>query len=112
MKDSLYKRLMSYVDEGYVPMHMPGAKRNAVLVDMPNPYAFDITEVEGFDNLHNAEDILREEMNRAARMYSADDSLLLVNGSSAGVIAAISGVCNEGDKVLIRETATFPFIMH
>ena len=27
MKDSLYKRLMSYVDEGYVPMHMPGAKR-------------------------------------------------------------------------------------
>lgn len=101
MKDSLYKRLMSYVDEGYVPMHMPGAKRNADLVDMPNPYAFDITEVEGFDNLHNAEDILREEMNRAARMYSADDSLLLVNGSSAGVIAAISGVCNEGDKVLI-----------
>ena len=99
MKDSLYKRLMSYVDEGYVPMHMPGAKRNAVLVDMPNPYAFDITEVEGFDNLHNAEDILREEMNRAARMYSADDSLLLVNGSSAGVIAAISGVCNDIEKL-------------
>ena len=36
MKDSLYKRLMSYVDEGYVPMHMPGAKRNADLVDMTN----------------------------------------------------------------------------
>lgn len=101
MKDSLYKRLLRYVNDNYIPMHMPGAKRNSNLIDMPNPYSLDITEIDGFDNLHNADDILRDEMERVARLYGADDSLLLVNGSSAGVIASVSGVCEEGDKVLI-----------
>ena len=41
-----------------------------------NPYAIDITEIDGFDNLHHAEGIIRESMDWAAKRYRADRSLL------------------------------------
>ena len=53
------------------PMHMPGHKRNTGLFQMDNPYGLDITEIEGFDNLHDAQGILREAMERAAQLWGA-----------------------------------------
>ena len=41
-----------------VPFHMPGHKRNPAY---PLPCAdIDITEIDGFDNLHHPESVLRE----------------------------------------------------
>ena len=57
MKKDLLERLEEYCGADYVPLHMPGAKRNTQEFVMPNPYAIDITEIDGFDNMHHAEDI-------------------------------------------------------
>ena len=62
-------------DAGICPMHMPGHRRNTALFQMENPYGLDITEAEGFDNLHDAHGILRRAMDRAAALY----------GSAAGI---------------------------
>ena len=35
---------------------MPGHKRRAL--PFPNPYTIDITEIDGFDNLHHAEGLI------------------------------------------------------
>lgn len=44
------------------------------------PYGIDITEIEGFDNLHHAEEIIMEAEVRAASMYHAEETHYLING--------------------------------
>lgn len=68
---------------------------------MPDPYTVDITEIEGFDDLHHAEGILKEAQERAARIYHADETHFLVNGSTVGILSAIAGVTNKGDQILV-----------
>ncbi len=80
--------------------HMPGHKR-AGLGLPPALAALDITEIEGFDNLHQAVGCLREAMDRAAALYGAAKSYYLVGGSSAGLLAAISALAPRGGKILL-----------
>ncbi len=77
---------------------MPGHKRRAL--PFPNPYTIDITEIDGFDNLHHAEGLIREAEERAAKLYGAGRSYYLVNGSTCGLLAAICAAARRGDKVL------------
>ncbi|HCA69101.1 MAG TPA: amino acid decarboxylase, partial [Lachnospiraceae bacterium] len=67
--DGLYDKLVKYSKEDYYPMHMPGHKRNTSFLSMENPYAIDITEIPGFDNLHQPEDILRLLSERISKLY-------------------------------------------
>jgi arginine/lysine/ornithine decarboxylase len=103
--DRLYDKLISYNEEDYYPMHMPGHKRNTKLMQMDNPYAIDITEIEGFDNLHQAEGILKQLSDRISRLYGAERSFPLINGSTAGILAGISAATKRGDKVLLARNA-------
>ncbi len=82
-------------------MHMPGHKRNTELCRPMNPYSIDITEIKGFDNLHQPEEILLTLSERISRLYGARSSYPLVNGSTAGILAGISAAVHPGDKVLI-----------
>ena len=66
------------------------------ITSVPNPFSVDITEIDGFDNLHHAEDILKESMNSAAAVYGADRSWYLVNGSTCGILAAIAAAVSRG----------------
>ena len=60
----------------------------------------DITEVSGFDDLHAPEGILKEEMERAAALYGADQTIFSVNGSTGAILAAISAAVPEGGRIL------------
>jgi len=97
----LQDRLEAYAASDIYPMHMPGHKRNTTLCSMPNPYALDVTEVEGTDNLYEPEEILRSMQQRAAALWGALDSFVLINGSSGGLLAAIRAVAAPGETVLI-----------
>lgn len=99
--DRLYEKLVSYSNKDYYPMHMPGHKRNSEWMQMMNPYEIDITEIEGFDNLHQAEGVLKNLADRISRLYGAGRSYPLVNGSTAGILAGISAATNKGDRVII-----------
>ena len=63
-----------------------------LLRDFPNPFSIDITEIDGFDNLHHPEGILKDSMEWAAGVYGADHTYYLVNGSSCGILSAIGAV--------------------
>ena len=69
--------------------------------EFPNPFSIDITEIEGFDNLHHAEGILKESMRWAAGVYGADRTYYLVNGSSCGILSAIGAVMRPGETMLV-----------
>ncbi|MDE5781399.1 MAG: aminotransferase class I/II-fold pyridoxal phosphate-dependent enzyme [Lachnospiraceae bacterium] len=96
---TLYKRLMEYGDSDYYPFHMPGHKRNCL--SETNPYAYDITEIDGFDNLHEPEGILRIAMDEAANLYGTNKTYFMVNGSSGGILAAIWSCVNRKGKILV-----------
>ncbi len=97
----LYDKLISYREEDYYPFHMPGHKRNTKLCQMSNPYSIDITEIEGFDNLHQAEGILIQLSQRLSLLYGSEKSYPLINGSTVGILAGISSGADRGSKVLI-----------
>ncbi len=86
-------------------MHMPGHKRNTRLCGSFNPYAIDITELEGFDNLHQPEEILSSLSDRIRRNYGSRCSYPLVNGSTAGILAGISAAVKKGDKILLARNS-------
>lgn len=81
------------------PFHMPGHKR--LCMGEWNPYEIDITEIEGFDNLHQAREILLEVQKNAATIYGAKESFYLVNGSTCGILAAISASTRKQGKILV-----------
>lgn len=81
------------------PFHMPGHKRNQKFGITGSE--IDITEIDGFDNLHNADGVLLDIENRLSRIYKSKKSFMLVNGSTVGILSAIFAVCNEGDKIII-----------
>lgn len=99
MEESLFSKLDQYGKSDYYPLHMPGHKRN--IQHFQNPFAIDITEIDGFDNLFHAEGVLLEAQQRAARLYGADETFYLVNGSSCGILAAVSAVVRRGDRILM-----------
>lgn len=97
----LYKKLQEYSISGIYPFHMPGHKRNKEYMPNWNLWQIDMTEVEGTDNLHHAEGILKEAMGRAANLWGADSSYFLVNGSTGGILSAIAAITKPGDMVLV-----------
>lgn len=97
--ETLYEALIKYAESDYVPMHMPGHKRQRM--NFADPYSFDITEIDGFDNLHHAEGILKEAQEYAAAVCSADETHFLVGGSSSGILSAVYSVTNQGGVLLM-----------
>ena len=98
---SLYAALSAYGDSDYYPYHMPGHKRSRHAGEMARYYDIDITEIDGFDDLHHAEGILREAQERANRLYGAEETYYLVGGSTCGVLASIMAVAERGAEILI-----------
>ena len=98
---TLYDRLKEYGRSDYYGFHMPGHKRNLTLLGEAFPYGIDITEIDGFDDLHHAEGILKSAQERAARVYHGEETHFLINGSSVGILSAIAGVTRRGDTILV-----------
>ncbi len=97
----LLDKLTAYSESDYYPYHMPGHKRQ-ISGDLPQKWTdIDITEIDGFDNLHDAQGILRRLQEKAADAYGAQESFYLVNGSTCGILSAISVAVPFGGELLI-----------
>ncbi|MPM31946.1 Arginine decarboxylase [bioreactor metagenome] len=97
----LFESLSQYASLGVCPMHMPGHKRNTGLLGRDLPLEIDITEIDGFDNLHNPQGILRRVTEAASALYASRASFLLVNGSTGGILAAVRAAVKPGDTVIM-----------
>lgn len=95
---SLYKKLEDYAASDYYGFHMPGHKRN---FSDRSFYQMDITEIDGFDDLHHPEELLKDAMDEMSQFYESDTTWILVNGSTCGILAALSAVTKLGDEILV-----------
>ncbi len=105
MNERLENLLRAYAESDAYAFHMPGHKRRLMPGWPAEAGAIDITEIDGFDNLHDAQEILAEEMKSAAAFYGAQETIFSVNGSTCGMLAAISAAVPEGGRILIERTS-------
>lgn len=98
---SLYQLLKEYGESDYYGFHMPGHKRRPGGVEYP--FQIDITEIDGFDDLHHPQKngVLVQAQGRAACLYGAEETHFLVNGSTAGILSAISGCTSQNGRILM-----------
>lgn len=100
----LYERLMQYNKEDIYPFHMPGHKLGKIL---PSSCLLnlDVTEVKGMDNLYEPEEVIAKAQKLLAKTFGAEETIFLVNGSTAGVIASILGVCDPKDQLILARNS-------
>lgn len=85
-----------------IPMHMPGHKRNTGLAPYLSKLAADcdITEIDGYDNLHEPCGIIERSMTVAAQLWGSVETLYSVNGSTGAILAAIHALVPRNGKVI------------
>ncbi|MEE3420051.1 MAG: decarboxylase [Lachnospiraceae bacterium] len=94
---TLEGELMRHAASDVYPFHMPGHKGRGDEIQR-----IDITEIDGFDNLHDPEEIILEEMERAAAFYGTKRTYFSVNGSTCALLAAISAAVPRGGTLLME----------
>lgn len=87
--------LKEYNKKNIYPFHMPGNKRQGEFNQL------DFTEVDGLDNLYHPEGIYKESLDRIKNLYSTKESYILVNGSTVGILSAITGCAKKGGNILM-----------
>jgi arginine decarboxylase len=103
----LYEHLRNRWDHDHASFHVPGHKYGRQLPKEPFEWfrtimRLDVTELADTDDLHHPEGIIREAQQLAARCYGADESYLLVGGSTSGNLAMILAVCARDDIVIVQ----------
>lgn len=101
MKGNLFYELKKYGESDFYPFHMPGHKRNLDCDFFSEIYKIDITEIDGFDNLHQAEGIIKKAQEKAALLYHSKETFYLINGSTAGILTAVSALADRGKKLIL-----------
>lgn len=93
-----------YLKKEIIPFSMPGHKMGRAFDNELKEIFIqgDLTEVDGLDNLHNPEGIIKEAQDRLAKLYNSKKSYFLINGSTSGNLIMIFSALNEGDKVLVE----------
>lgn len=99
----IYNYLRKYAEEKNNIFHMPGHKLGKGVPGelSHNLLQLDVTEIDGTDNLHYPEGIIKEAQELAAKAFGADRTFFLVNGSTCGVQAAIMTACARGQKIIV-----------
>lgn len=101
MSSELLQMLSEHAKTGAYALHMPGHKRNTAMLGNALPYALDITEIPGFDDLHAPSGVLRRLEEQLAALWGARQSFALVNGATSGILAGIASLVSPGDTVLL-----------
>lgn len=105
----LLEEVLKYKKEDNLILSMPGNKsgigflRDDIGREFVSNMGFlDITEVDPLDNLHCPEGVIKEAQELLAETYGVKKAYFVVNGSTAGNLAAIFDAFNEGDEVLVE----------
>jgi len=78
-----------------------GAPRRGIELFGTDLYAIDVSEMGGFDYLHGATSALVRAQADAAEVFGADRTFYLVNGATAGNLAALMATTTDESHVLV-----------
>ncbi|WP_210471759.1 aminotransferase class I/II-fold pyridoxal phosphate-dependent enzyme [Sporosarcina sp. 6E9] len=104
----LVHRLMKFKEADPISFHVPGHKNGALTglpMELRTALTFDFTELEGLDDLHQPEGVIREAEQKLTNFYRSNKSFFLINGSTVGNLAMIYATCAEGETVIVQRNA-------
>ena len=99
----LLEKLKQLRQDDPYPMHMPGHKRANMA--FPDVYDIDITEIQGYDNLHDPRGIIKRLSDEVAEMYGADEAYLSVGGSTDMILTSVFAAAGPGQRLLIARNS-------
>lgn len=110
VKAPIFSKLISHYEKSPISFHIPGHKMGKGFNPIGVEYYSDIlkidmTEIAGFDDLHQSQGIILDAEKRAACLFGADKTFFLINGSTSGNLAMILATCRTGDKVIVQKNA-------
>ncbi|MGM0524239.1 MAG: aminotransferase class I/II-fold pyridoxal phosphate-dependent enzyme [Bacillota bacterium] len=102
----LWERIQAVASEEPVSFHVPGHKNGQVLPHeswevFRDVMRYDLTELPGLDDLHQAEDVIAEAETLAREFFDSRETFFLVNGSTVGNLAMILQSVAMGDYILV-----------
>ncbi len=100
MYTPLYSALIELSEKKQISFHMPGHFEGKAMEGFDDLLKIDTTEVPESDNLFAPQGPIAMAEAAAAGFFGAKETRFLVNGSSAGVLAAVGAVCKDGDKII------------
>ena len=102
--ESLQEALGAYEREDCARFHMPGHKGRGLAGFWRDELAaWDVTEISRTDNLHAPNGAIAQAQREMARVYEAEQSFLVVNGSTNAVQAMILALENDDILLLSRD---------
>ncbi|PTL38130.1 aminotransferase class I/II-fold pyridoxal phosphate-dependent enzyme [Alkalicoccus saliphilus] len=92
-----------------VSCHVPGHKNGRVFLEEASPYyrkilRLDATEIEGLDDLHEPEGVIREAEELLSALYDSDSSFFLTGGSTSGNLALLLAA-GPGEKIIVQRNS-------
>jgi arginine decarboxylase len=102
----LLNALKHYVNKNTFSLHVPGHKNGKHTfiseLELPSMLNYDVTELNGLDDLHYPSEVIKEAQELLAEVYGAMESFFLINGSTVGNLASILALCGENDEVFVQ----------
>lgn len=104
IKNPLLDALEDYRRKKPIRLHVPGHGGGRGLcpaMRWSNLPGWDVTEIEGLDDLHNPTGVIAEAQEKTAELYGAQHTFFLVNGTTVGIQALIAATCKENDTLVL-----------
>lgn len=104
----LFEALERHAARKAASFHVPGHKQRPAWQDEAAQGRFagllpiDLTELSDTDDLHHPEGAIAKAERLAAECFGAEESRMLVGGSTAGNLAMILGLCAPGELLLVQ----------
>ncbi|MDI3534049.1 MAG: arginine decarboxylase [Thermosediminibacterales bacterium] len=112
----LIEALLEYNKKNMLRFHTPGHKggkgAEKTIKDIfgKNVFLYDLTEVDGLDDLHNPKAAIMKAQELLSEVYGSDRSFFLVNGATTGVEAMLMAAAGPGEEVVIDRNCHYSAI--
>jgi arginine/lysine/ornithine decarboxylase len=103
-EQTLAQAIKFHLDNEKVSFHTPGHKgrfKVPLFDSLETPFAIDLTELPGLDELSEASSVLEAMQSNIAEIFGASESYISVNGASAALSAAIMSCAHRGKKIIL-----------
>lgn len=106
VRTPIIEAIHNHIKTNPLSFHVPGHKNGVIatrfLPEFKQIFSYDLTELDGLDDLHDASGPIKASQALCAKYYGASETSYLVGGSTSGNLAMVYGVCHEGDLVFVQ----------
>jgi arginine decarboxylase len=105
-KTPLVTAMKKYVESSPTPFDVPGHKMGRIHTEFADlvgskVYQYDVNAPIGIDNLYKGTGVIKEASDILADAFGADKAIMLINGTTSGIMMMVMGTLNTGDKIIL-----------